>query len=76
MTEDMRKVLWVSMARVLASLIAETRTYSCPSWHDMEQARREAMHRRAKADAAECDCWKSAGPICAKCKLRAFAYAS
>jgi hypothetical protein len=35
-----------------------------------QQAARDRDRAKVKAKAAECDCWKSAAPLCARCKLR------
>ncbi len=36
---------------------------------DWKQSRRDRMMADAKREAAECDCWRKSGPICARCKL-------
>lgn len=40
-------------------------------WPPSESDRRARDVAQTKADAAECDCWKAAAPICARCKLKA-----
>lgn len=39
---------------------------------ECEQAQRERAAADIKREAAECDCWRLSGPICARCKLAQF----
>lgn len=44
---------------------------ACPTYTiaAAEQQRRDRITAEVRRDAAQCDCWRVAGPICARCKL-------